>query len=131
VVGVSVCAVSLSRPPFQLHATVLGAGTMGAQIAAHLANAGVHVSLLDIVPPGTPEGAKKPARNAVAAGALAAMKKGKPAPFMDPSFAERIRVGNLDDDLESAVAKSDLVVEAVIERLDIKRPLFARIAAAA
>lgn len=123
--------VSLHRPPFQLHATVLGAGTMGAQIAAHLANAGVHVSLLDIVPPGTAADAKKPAKNAVAAGALAAMKKAKPAPFMDPSFAERIAVGNLDDDLEAAVAKSDLVVEAVIERLDIKRPLFARIAAAA
>jgi 3-hydroxyacyl-CoA dehydrogenase len=104
---------------------------MGAQIAAHLANAGLRVQLLDIVPPGTAADAGKPARNAIAAGALKAMLKGKPAPFMDPTFAERIRVGNLDDDLESAVAQSDLVVEAVIERLDIKRPLFDRIAKAA
>ncbi|HWB78026.1 MAG TPA: 3-hydroxyacyl-CoA dehydrogenase/enoyl-CoA hydratase family protein, partial [Nannocystaceae bacterium] len=102
---------------------------MGAQIAAHLANAGVHVRLLDIVPPGAAAG--KAARNAIAAGAVAAMKKAKPAPFMDPSFVDRIAVGNLDDDLEAAAAESDLVVEAVIERLDIKRPIFERLAKSA
>jgi len=100
---------------------------MGAQIAAHLANAGARVVLLDIVPPG----ASGPARDAVAAGARDQLRKAKPAPFMDPAFVERVTVGNLEDDLESAVAQSDLVVEAVIERLDIKQPLFARIAAAA
>ncbi|MEX1365104.1 MAG: 3-hydroxyacyl-CoA dehydrogenase NAD-binding domain-containing protein, partial [Nannocystaceae bacterium] len=123
--------MNLHRPPHQLVATVIGAGTMGAQIAAHLANAGVRTHLLDIVPRDTAKDAPKPARDAVAAGALKLMLKGKPAPFMDKAFASRITVGNLDDDLESAVAVSDLVVEVVIERLDIKRPLFERIGKAA
>ena len=104
---------------------------MGAQIAAHLANAGVRTTLLDIVPKGVDKSAKPAARNAVAAGALAQMLKAKPAPFMDRPFSERLSVGNLEDDLETAVSKSDLVVEVVIERLDIKKPLFARIGAAA
>jgi 3-hydroxyacyl-CoA dehydrogenase len=124
-------AVSLLRPPHQLHATVIGAGTMGAQIAAHLANAGVRTHLLDIVPKGTAGDARPAAKNALASGAVAHMLKAKPAPFMDKAFASRITPGNLDDDLEAAVAMSDLIIEAVIERLDIKKPLFARIAKAA
>lgn len=104
---------------------------MGAQIAAHLANAGVRTTLLDIVPKGVEKTAKPAARNAVAAGALAQLLKAKPAPFMDRAFAERLSVGNLEDDLEAAISKSDLVIEVVIERLDIKKPLFARIGAAA
>ncbi len=120
-------AVTLLRPPHQLTATVLGAGTMGAQIAAHLANAGVHTHLLDIVPKGATGGQ----RNALAAGAMKAMAKSKTPPFMDKAFASRISIGNFDDDLDRAVAASDLVIEAVIERLDIKISLFARVAAAA
>lgn len=104
---------------------------MGAQIAAHLANAGVRTHLLDIVPKGADKSAGKGARDAIAAGALKQMLKAKPAPFMDKAFAAKLTVGNLDDDLESAVAASDLVVEVVIERLDIKQPLFERIGKAA
>ena len=120
-------AVPLLRPPHQITATVLGAGTMGAQIAAHLANAGIHTFLLDIVPRGASGGQ----RNALAAGAMKVMAKAKVAPFMDPAFASRITIGNFDDDLERAVATSDLVIEAVVERLDIKAALFQRVAAAA
>ncbi len=104
---------------------------MGAQIAAHLANAGVTTHLLDIVPKGVDASAGAKARNVVAAGALAKLRKAKPAPFMDKANARLISVGNLDDDLETAVSASDLVIEVVIERLDIKQPLFSRIGAAA
>jgi 3-hydroxyacyl-CoA dehydrogenase len=126
-----VAAVSLQLPPHQLVATVVGAGTMGAQIAAHLANAGVRTHLLDIVPKNADPGVSGRGRNAAALRAIAQMMKGKPAPFMRPAFASRITAGNLEDDLERAVAESDLVIEAVIERLDIKQPLFDRIAKAA
>lgn len=124
-------AVSLNRPPHQLVATVIGAGTMGAQIAAHLVNAGIRTHLLDIVPKGTDKDASASRRNAYALGAIKNMGKAKPAPFMDKAFAARITPGNLEDDLEQAVGQSDLIIEAVIERLDIKRPLFDRIAKAA
>lgn len=122
------CApVTLLRPPHQLTATVLGAGTMGAQIAAHLANAGIRTHLLDIVPKGAPPAA----RNALAAGAMKIMAGAKPPPFMESAVAARISVGNFEDDLERAVAASDLVIEAVVERLDVKQKLFTRVAAAA
>ena len=104
---------------------------MGAQIAAHLANAGVRTHLLDIVPRDTAKDAPAQKRSAIAIGAIKTMLKAKPAPFMDPAFASRLTPGNLDDDLEKCVANSDLVIEAVIERLDIKRPLFKRIVDAA
>jgi 3-hydroxyacyl-CoA dehydrogenase len=104
---------------------------MGAQIAAHLANAGIRAFLLDMVPKDTPAGAAKSARDALALAALQQLGKSKPPAFTDPAHALRITAGNLEDDLERAVAASDLVIEAVVERLDVKQALFTRVAAAA
>ena len=96
-------------------ATVLGAGTMGAQIAAHLANAGVPVLLLDVTRDAAVDGLKR-------ARAL------KPDPFFTPEAPTRIRTGSLDEDL-AAGCRADWVIEAVVERLDVKQPLFARVEA--
>jgi 3-hydroxyacyl-CoA dehydrogenase len=107
---------------------VLGAGAMGSGIAAHIANAGLPVLLLDIVPPklSDEEKKKRSARNAFADGAIKKMFKARPAPFFHKSNARLITTGNFDDDLD-AIADYDLVLEAIIERLDIKRSLFERI----
>src|ERR1700733_11554738 len=101
-------------------AAVLGAGTMGSRIAAHLANAGVSVLLLDL--PGA-EGA----RNSVADKAVDALKKSKPAAFYTPAAVARIRTGNFEDDL-AQLAECDWVIEAVTEDLGIKQQLLARVA---
>ena len=107
---------------------VLGSGVMGGGIAAHLANAGIPVLLLDIVPPKLTEAerASKAARDGIAAGAKDKLKKAKPAAFSHVRNAELIRTGNFDDDL-AKVAECDLIVEAIIERLDIKQALFAKL----
>src|SRR5580700_1154954 len=78
---------------------VLGAGTMGSRIAAHIANAGVPVVLLDIVPPGTAADAPSAIRNKFVLGALDGLKKSKPAAFFTPDAARLITLGNFDDDL--------------------------------
>lgn len=101
---------------------VLGAGTMGARIAAHFANAGVPSLLLDIVPPG----ADGPARNKIAAAGLDAAKKSKPAAFMEPSLARLVTVGNFEDDL-AKLAEVDWIIEAVVENLDLKRALLQKV----
>src|SRR5271155_2067949 len=103
---------------------VLGAGTMGARIAAHFANAGVPSYLLDIVPPD----ADAPARNKIAAAGLDAAKKSKPAAFMDTSLARLVTVGNFDDDLKK-LAEVDWIIEAVVENLDLKRALLRKVEA--
>ncbi len=103
---------------------VLGAGTMGARIAAHFANAGVPSYLLDIVPPD----ADAPARNKIAAAGLDAAKKSKPAAFMDASLARLVTVGNFDDDLKK-LAEVDWIIEAVVENLEIKRALLRKVEA--
>jgi 3-hydroxyacyl-CoA dehydrogenase len=97
---------------------ILGAGTMGARIAAHLANAGVPSYLLDIVPPN----ADARARNKIAASGLDAAKKAKPAAFMDSSLARLVTVGNFEDDLKK-LSEVDWIIEAVVENLEIKRSL--------
>lgn len=107
---------------------VLGAGVMGSGIAAHCANAGIPVVLLDIVPPKLTEEEKKSkaARDGFATGAIAKLLKAKPAAFFHARNAHLITTGNFDDDLEK-VKDCDLIVEAVIERLDIKRALFEKL----
>src|ERR1700758_934530 len=103
---------------------ILGAGTMGARIAAHFANAGVPSYLLDIVPPD----ADTPARNKIAAAGLDAAKKAKPAAFMDMSLARLVSIGNFEDDLKK-LADVDWIIEAVVENLDIKRNLLKKVEA--
>jgi len=115
-------------------AAVLGAGTMGAQIAAHFANAGVPCLLLDIIPkePNAEEKAKglgldsKIVRNRIAQAGLDAAKKARPAAFFSPERADLVTVGNLDDDL-AKLKECDWVIEAIIENLEIKRALYERI----
>ena len=103
---------------------ILGAGTMGARIAAHFANAGVPSYLFDIVPPD----ADAPARNKIAAAGLDAAKKSKPAAFMDASLARLVTVGNFEDDLKK-LAEVDWIIEAVVENLEIKRTLLRKVEA--
>ncbi|ABZ82698.1 3-hydroxyacyl-coa dehydrogenase [Heliomicrobium modesticaldum Ice1] len=113
---------------------VLGAGVMGSAIAAHLANAGRDVLLLDIVPKElTPEEAKqgltlqdRAVRDRIAAKAKANLLKQKPSPLFVPEVLERIAVGNLEDDLPR-VATADWVIEAIVERLDVKQALWKRV----
>jgi len=101
-------------------AAVIGAGTMGAAIAAQFANAGVPVLLLDIVP----DGAKS--RSALAEGAIAKMLKTDPAPFMSKRAAKLVTPGNIEDHL-GQIAECDWVVEAIIERLDLKQSLYTKL----
>src|SRR5438309_3025982 len=101
---------------------VLGAGTMGARIAAHFANAGVPSYLFDIVPPD----ADGPARNKIAAAGLEDAKKSKPAAFFDPSLARLVTIGNFEDDLKR-LAGVDWIIEAVVENLDLKRALLKKV----
>lgn len=98
---------------------VIGAGTMGAGIAAQIANAGVPVLLLDIV-------RDEDNRNSVAEGAVAKMLKTDPAPFMGKRAAKLVETGNIEDDL-GKVAECDWVVEAIIEKLSIKQDLYAKL----
>jgi len=115
-------------------AAVLGAGTMGARIAAHLANAGIPCYLLDIVPPELNAEEKrkgltleKPAvRNRIVLAGLDAARKSRPAAFFTPETARLITPGNLDDNL-AWCGEADWIIEAVAENLEIKRKLFERV----
>jgi len=108
-------------------AAVIGAGIMGAGIAAHLANVGIPVTLLDIVPPDARDSTDRAARNRIAQTGLDRALKAKPASaFYTPANAKLVTIGNTEDDFDK-LAEADWIVEAVFERLDIKQPLFARI----
>src|SRR6266702_7822126 len=103
---------------------VLGAGTMGARIAAHLANAGVPSFLLDMVP----SGSDAASRNRLATAGIDACRKSKPAAFFEPSLAFLVTAGNFEDDLKR-VAEADWIIEAVVEDLEIKRALLKKVEA--
>ncbi|QHW01067.1 3-hydroxyacyl-CoA dehydrogenase/enoyl-CoA hydratase family protein [Spirosoma endbachense] len=113
---------------------VLGSGIMGSRIAAHFANIGVDVLLLDIVPkePTDAEKAKglttdNPAvRNRIVTDAFQTMLKASPASLYSPKFADRIKLGNFDDNLKE-IATYDWVIEVVVERLDVKRSVYERV----
>ena len=102
---------------------VIGSGVMGCGIAAQIANAGVRVLLLDIVPPSSNN------RNAVAEAAVAKALKTEPAPFMSTDAAKLIEIGNIEDDL-GRVADCDWIIEVVVERLDVKQALYRKLDAA-
>ena len=103
---------------------VIGSGTMGGGIAAHVANAGIPVTLLDIVPRDL--AAAKGNRNAIVQGGWTRVLKSKPAALMRKGNADFVTLGNLEDDFD-AVAKADWIVEVIVERLDIKQQLMTRI----
>ena len=109
-----------AAPLLVRRAAVLGAGTMGSRIAAHLANAGIPALLLDMVPAGNGD------RNRLAMAALDALTKAKPAAFYEAKLAALITPGNFEDDL-AKLASCDWVIEAVAENLEIKTALLARV----
>ena len=113
---------------------VIGSGIMGSGIACHFANIGVEVLLLDIVPRELTDAEQKkgltleskPVRNRLVNDHLATALKSKPSPIYHPSFAQRISTGNTTDDL-AKIATADWIIEVVVERLDIKKQVFAEI----
>jgi 3-hydroxyacyl-CoA dehydrogenase len=115
-------------------AAVLGAGTMGAAIAAHFANAGIPVLLLDMAhteltadeeKAGLTLGSKQ-VRDRIAAAGFAALKKARPAAFMSDRNARLVTLGNFSDDMPK-IAECDIVIEAVVENLEIKHKIFAEV----
>ncbi len=115
---------------------VLGAGTMGAAIAAHAVNAGLEADLLDIAPGElTPDEERKgltlqspTVRARIVKAGLERMRKAKPAALMSETLAGRIRLGNLEDDFDR-LREADWIVEAIVERLEPKRALMERVEA--
>lgn len=106
---------------------VLGSGVMGRAIAGHLANAGLEVLLLDLPAPGTDPDSPRSERNRLLHEALAALPKDRPSPLYSKASLARISVGNFEDDL-ARLSDVDWVIEAVVERFDIKEKLFGAIA---
>ncbi|MCB0686761.1 MAG: 3-hydroxyacyl-CoA dehydrogenase/enoyl-CoA hydratase family protein [Saprospiraceae bacterium] len=107
---------------------VLGSGIMGSGIACHLANIGMDVILLDIVPFDLTEEQKAvpAARNRLVNESLSNAIKSKPAPLFKTEYAKRITTGNFDDDF-SKIGEADWIIEVVVERLDIKKQIFEKV----
>ena len=107
---------------------VLGSGVMGSGIACHLANIGLEVLMLDIIPRDL-EGDKLKdpiLRNSIVNSALQNSIRSKPAPLYHKSFASRISTGNFEDDFEK-ISDADWIIEVVVERLDIKQQIFEKV----
>jgi 3-hydroxyacyl-CoA dehydrogenase len=123
-------ASAAARPGHQRinKVAVLGAGTMGARIAAHFANAGMPCILLDMVPPDAAQSTDKTARNKIVAAGLDAAVKSKPAAFFEKGLERLITIGNFDDDMK-LLADADWIIEAVAENLEIKRALLKKVEA--
>ena len=102
-------------------AAVVGSGTMGAAVAAHLANAGIPVLLLDIAGQGTD-------KNEIVKKGLERVLKSKPAAFMHPSRAALIQIGNLEDDI-GKLTGVDWIFEAILEKLEVKQEFWAKVEA--
>ncbi len=117
-------------------AAIIGAGNMGAQIAAHLANVGIPSLLLDIVPTELlPEEQQRgltlqspPVRNRITQTLFDKAKKLKPSPLFTPEVASLVRIGNVEDHL-AEIKDADWVIEAILERMDLKLAIHAKIAA--
>jgi 3-hydroxyacyl-CoA dehydrogenase len=117
-------------------AAVLGAGVMGSAIAAHLANAGIPTFLLDVVPPELTDDDRRKGftrdapgfRNRIAARGLEAALRASPPAFFSPADARLITIGNIEDHL-AWLSDADWIVEAVVERLEVKTDLLARVEA--
>jgi 3-hydroxyacyl-CoA dehydrogenase len=101
---------------------VIGAGTMGGGIAAHCANVGLDVTLLDM-----PAKAEAGDRNAIVRSLWERQLKARPAALYTPKHAERVRLGNTEDDFDAAIAQADWIIEVIVEQLEPKRALAARI----
>ena len=107
---------------------VLGSGVMGSGIACHLANIGLEVLMLDIIPRDLKgDKLKDPTlRNSIVNSALQNSIRSKPAPLYHKSFASRISTGNFEDDFEK-ISDADWIIEVVVERLDIKQQIFEKV----
>ena len=106
---------------------VLGSGVMGSGIACQLANVGLEILMLDILPQQAQKDTKnKGLRNSVAQDALNKAIKSKPAPLYKKEYANRITVGNFEDDFEK-ISEADWIIEVVVERLDIKKQIFEKV----
>ena len=106
------------------YVAVLGSGIMGSGIACQLANVGIEVLMLDILPQGSSD--LKSSRNSIAQNALNKALKSKPAPLYKKEYASRITVGNLEDDF-GKIKDADWIIEVVVERLDIKKEIFEKV----
>ena len=105
---------------------VLGSGIMGSGIACHLANVGIEVLLLDIIPENFKTSQNKNERNSIVNKALTAAVKSKPSPLYAKNKLSNITTGNFDDDFEK-IENCDWIIEVVVERLDIKNIIFEKV----